>query len=264
MLLNLSLCLTLLSLRVVTAHNTPQCWSDCVDSIHEYNCLTWDISCICRESDVEPLSALLACARRECASDEEVNISLLALNAACALLGDAIPSSVIRSAEVAATATRTSTRRSTGGHSTRTDDDGDRTSSDWADIVTGSLHTTVTRTDTDENGSTVMIVIPITIGPSGVVQGSPSTVAATTSIRTTAASTDSPAAAPASSSVASEPTATAAPSSSATITDSSSSDADADSESGEGSPFDNGGSAGLPAIYCLAIGMGLLLGINMM
>ncbi|KAJ9647923.1 hypothetical protein H2199_001699 [Coniosporium tulheliwenetii] len=110
----------------------PKCWRNCVEAAADYNCRGWwDLSCICSHSTLNLLPATITCARDKCAksgrnndddsdSDDDspfdVRAILRPLAATCKALGEPIPASVIRSCEVAATATALPV--STAAHST--------------------------------------------------------------------------------------------------------------------------------------------------
>jgi len=125
----------------------------------------------------------VTCAVSQCRADPwAAQLVLGPLELICLGLGDPIPRDNLAAAYAAATDTSQSTRRPAPAISSRKPEI--RTSKASNDQgLTATLKSTLTQTTTDGSGNTLLVIIPIVVGPSGVFTGdvSTSTVTATAS-----------------------------------------------------------------------------------
>jgi hypothetical protein len=186
-------------------------------------------ACDASRDSASYLSSVVTCAASQCKADIWATTLVLGpLELICRAMGNSLPRDNIDAAYAAASDTSQSTRKPVAtskyaNHKTS------KASYPGTDLTT-TLKSTLTRTTTDSSGNTLLVIVPIEIGPSGVFTGdlSTSTLSAT--------STNAPSSIPASpspSAAASSPTATRPSQSSAGAqrTDS--------PASGNGSPFEN-------------------------
>ncbi|KAH7085822.1 hypothetical protein BKA63DRAFT_560452 [Paraphoma chrysanthemicola] len=151
----------------------PTCWQNCFANTGD-GC--GSSTCICQTSQESDsyLPSAISCAVSKCnAADWALDLVLGQLQLLCTGLSCAIPDDVMDEAYAAASdsddegpkptrtpATATSTKKS--AHKTST----------AAPALTSIVRSTFTRTTTDSSGHTVQVVVPIAVGPSGIVTGS--------------------------------------------------------------------------------------------
>jgi hypothetical protein len=174
------------------------------------------------------LSSVVTCAVSQCTADLwAVTLVLGPLELICRAMGSSLPKDNLDAAYAAASDTSQSTRRPLAT-SKYADHKPSKTNYAGTDLTT-TLKSTLTRTTTDSSGNTLLVIVPIEIGPSGVFTGdlSTSTLSAT--------STNAPSPVPASpspSAAAYSPTATRPSQSSAGAQRT-------DRPASNGSPFEN-------------------------
>ncbi|KAH7095468.1 hypothetical protein FB567DRAFT_31031 [Paraphoma chrysanthemicola] len=211
----------------------PTCWQNCFASTGD-GC--GSSTCICQTSQESDsyLPSAVSCAVSRCnAADWALDLVLGQLQLLCTGLSCAIPDDVMEEAYAAASgsddegpgpsrtpAVASSTKKSAYKTSTA------------APQLTSIIRSTFTRTTTDSSGHTVQVVVPIAVGPSGIVTGS----IATSTLSGQAASTRVPSSFLPSSSAQDSLRASSQPSTSTSAAASQRTEAPA---RGNGSPFEN-------------------------
>ncbi|KAH6678356.1 hypothetical protein B0J14DRAFT_582514 [Halenospora varia] len=158
----------------LSVSDLPQCMQQCINSSDDENCSATDIACLCRASSRNFLPNLVTCMRWQCSDSvfSDVSLLLTPLQIACKLAGAPIPSAAIRNAQSIASSldNQVTTTVTMGGSST--------TGSAQATTTVLSLSVTTTTTTTTRDGTTNVLVFPITISRA-TVTGVPSTVPVT-------------------------------------------------------------------------------------
>jgi hypothetical protein len=205
--------------------------------------------CSTAESSESYLSKAVSCAVQKCDAEEFVlELALGPLQLLCFGLGCPISKDVMDEAYAAASDTEPSAPNPT--NSRKADQTTSRARSE-APEVTSIIRSTLTQTTTDSNGNTLQVVVPIAVGPSGIVTGSFSTSTMSGQATTTSATTSlGPLAEPSlpELSLFSPLTPTAAPQRTGT----------GSSSGGNGSPFDMAGTASRWSIPIPLLGLGVL------
>ncbi|KAF2023180.1 hypothetical protein EK21DRAFT_119007 [Setomelanomma holmii] len=153
----------------------PKCWQSCFANTED-GCAS--SSCICQSSEDGDsyLPSAVACAVDKCDADWALQLVLGQLQLLCIGLHCAIPDDVMDAAYAVASGSDDdnplSTHTSVAVTSTKKSEHKTSTRSGEVQELTSTVRSTFTRTTTDSSGHTVQIVVPIAIGPSGIVTGS--------------------------------------------------------------------------------------------
>lgn len=130
---------------------------------------------ICKASQGNLLPNTVQCARKQCDSgDLDVGVVLSPLELACNVVGHSIPASVISNAVACATSATAAAKPTTT--TTTAEAKTAAAAAKTTQYITKLYSTTVTQTTTDHAGKTVVIVIPIIVGPSTTSFGVSSTL----------------------------------------------------------------------------------------
>jgi len=150
----------------------PQCIQNCIDESQDDNCSVTDVACLCRASSGNFLPDLITCTSRNC--DDDLDLLLTPLQIVCEIAGAPIPDSAIQSAQsqVSSLYAPATTTVIVGGSSAT---GGLEATTTVSTIVMKSSVSTKTVTKT-EDGSTIYVVYPITVGSTTTVSGKPSTI----------------------------------------------------------------------------------------
>jgi len=202
--------------------------------------------CSTSEDSESYLSKAVSCAVQKCDAEEfALELALGPLQLLCLGLGRPISKDVMDEAYAAASGTTPNPT-----NSKKPDQTTSKARSEALEL-TSVIRSTLTQTTTDSNGNTLQVVVPIAIGPSGIVTGSFSTSTLSGQATTTSATTPmSPLAEPSlpELSLFSPLTPTAAPQRTGT----------GSSRGGNGSPFDMAGTASKWTISIPLLGLGAL------
>lgn len=106
-------------------------------------------------------------------SDWDVDLFLGPLELVCNVVGRHIPDSVISSAQCAATETSQPSSKPSATHKSKSHHS---QAAQTTDYITETYTTTVTQTTTNSAGTTIYIIIPITVEPSTIIYGKTSTL----------------------------------------------------------------------------------------
>ncbi|KAH7414015.1 hypothetical protein DE146DRAFT_750191 [Phaeosphaeria sp. MPI-PUGE-AT-0046c] len=155
----------------------PKCWQSCFADTED-GCSS--SSCICNTSDDSPsyLPSAVSCAVNKCDADDwALALVLGPLDLLCRGIQCPIPKEVMDSAYAAAADHSNSETPPKPPAPKPTSKKPEHTSlaSDNAPELTSIVRSTLTKTTTDSNGHTLQVVVPIAVGPSGIVTGSMST-----------------------------------------------------------------------------------------
>jgi hypothetical protein len=252
----------------------PKCWQSCFASADDgcgssacesqYRrlfCLPLTGAGICETSQDSAayLPSAVSCAVSKCDADGALPLILGQLQLLCIGLNCAIPDDVMDEAYAIASGSNSddespqSTRTPVAVTSTRKSARKTSTPSGDAQELTSTIRSTFTRTTTDSSGRTVQVVVPIAVGPSGIVTGS----IATSTLSGQAASTRPlSATSPSPSAAASSPASTRPP----TSTSPAAAERTESPARGNGSPFENMQATG--SIWTLSkplLGLGALI-----
>lgn len=205
--------------------------------------------CSTSEDSESYLSKAVSCAVQKCDAEEfALELALGPLQLLCFGLGCPISKDVMDEAYAAASDTEPSAPNPT--NSKKPDQTTSKARSEALEL-TSIIRSTLTQTKTDSNGNILQVVVPIAIGPSGIVTGSFSTSTMSGQATTTSATTSlSQSAEPSlpELSLFSPLTPTAAPQRTGT----------GSSSGGNGSPFDMAGTASKWTISIPLLGLGAL------
>ncbi|OAK94346.1 hypothetical protein IQ06DRAFT_382054 [Phaeosphaeriaceae sp. SRC1lsM3a] len=229
----------------------PKCWQSCFADTED-GCSS--SSCICNTSDDSPsyLPSAVSCAVNKCAADDwALELVLGPLDLLCRGIQCPIPKEVMDNAYAAASDDTSSETPSPPPAPKPTSKKPAHTSSagDDAPQLTSTVRSTLTKTTTDNNGHTLQVIVPIALGPSGIVTGSMST--STLSGRAT--TTGAP-----SSAITSPPAATSLPELSLLPSSTPPPSSNGGAAGGNGSPFDVSAAASLSVASAWLSGLGAL------
>ncbi|KAH7130801.1 hypothetical protein B0J11DRAFT_261629 [Dendryphion nanum] len=239
------------------------CWRDC---LKRYDDGCTSSKCICDASQSNTfLPEAVSCIYRNCKDGKIVELGLIVTaQTYCALAGNPIPDEVITSAYAATTSKPSST--APPPLTTRKVDNSPKTTTRQGDAQLTKVYTTTfTQTSKDKDGNTLLIEIPIVMGPNTLSSGKPFTT--TLDKQTSASSDSSSSSTSAVASTSSTPEVTAPPPVTLQQPQAASSTATARSTqrfNSNGSPFENtNDAAGRWGISGVAIGMGVIGGLLM-
>ncbi|KAF2196116.1 hypothetical protein GQ43DRAFT_445406 [Delitschia confertaspora ATCC 74209] len=151
----------------------PNCWQDCIDQNKNSSCNSG--RCICKHSsDSSFLPETVACARSNChIKNWTVDMLLIPLQDYCAAIGKDIPSSIISSAECAATETSRSSLAPV--QTTDTRDSKTQKTEPEEDNTSTMFTNTVIQTTTNDAGATLVVFVPMEVQPHTIMYGKTST-----------------------------------------------------------------------------------------
>ncbi|KAF2833492.1 hypothetical protein CC86DRAFT_461844 [Ophiobolus disseminans] len=169
----------LFALRVV-AHkdywqiNLQKCWRDCFGKTED-GCSS--SSCVCNTSQDSDsyLPNVVSCAVSSCPADVwATQLVVGPLQLICLALNSPIPDDTMDAAYAAASKPSKSTGRP-AATSSKTTEHKTSNGGDDDQKLTTTIKSTLTRTTTDSSGNTLVVFVPVMIGPAGVFTGAMST-----------------------------------------------------------------------------------------
>ncbi|KAI9819985.1 MAG: hypothetical protein M1827_006555 [Pycnora praestabilis] len=184
----------------------PQCWQNCINTASDgaIHCNAGDNACVCRSYNSDFLVNIVTCIKAGCTDQLSLSLLVEPLELYCNAAGVPIASSAIADAQNVATAaastaaTTCASATGAGSSSGSCSGSGSSSSSDGSSSSSSSSSSSesgsesgediITLTTTDSAGSTYLLIVPVTLGPSTTIYGETSTVtgpAATSSGRVT-------------------------------------------------------------------------------